>query len=170
MSNMAIVRSEKVPKDIPDHNVWNDCWHDEKRNLYVTYCKYFQEIPNTRDRPHQIQYERETGDNEGIVIIPEDVEFRFGYPAVSQKDSKENPVWYLLPTMTDDMLTKEIVKARLRPASHEESVLYRTKSEQWITIGTKGLSICERENEISDELGLYPPVPIDELRTLFGKK
>jgi len=164
------IRSEKVPKEIPDHNVWNDCWYDGKRKLYVTYCKYFQEISNARDRPHQMQYEKETGKNEAVVIIPEDVEFRFGYPAVLQKDSKENPVWYLLPTMTDDMLSKEIVKARLRPASHEDSVLYRTESEQWITIGTEGLRLCEKENEISDELGLYPPVPIDELKTLFGKK
>ena len=163
------IRSEKVPKEIPDHNVWNDCWYDEKRKLFVSHNKYFMEIPDARDRSHQIQYTKETGDD-GVVAKADKVEFRFGYPAVIQKDSKGKDTWFLLPTITDNMLTEEIVKARLRPESDEKSILYETESEQWITIGTKGLRLCEKENEISDKLELYPKVPLEELKRLHGKK
>ena len=166
---MNVIRSDKVQSNIEDHNVWNDCWYDEERKLYVTHCKYFQEIPGAKDRPHQLEYTKETG-NDGIVIVPEDVEFRFGYPSIKQKDSTNNPVWYLLSTLNDDMITNDIVLARLRPQSHEESVLYRTEKERWITIGTEGLSLCEKENKISDKLELYPKVPMEELKTLYGRK
>ena len=165
------IRSEKVPKEIPDHNVWNDCWYDEKRKAYITFNKRFEEVPNSRERNIQIQYDKEMGNtNSGIIVAAEKIQLMYGYPAILSKDQDGNPVWHLLPTMTDDMLTKEIVKARLRPVSHEESIIYETESEQWITIGTKGLSICERENEISDELGLYPTVPLEELKKLHRRK
>lgn len=166
---MKGIRSDKVPSNVEDHNVWNDCWYDEERKLFVTHCEYFKELSDSRERPHQIQYEKETNDD-GIVALADKVEFRFGYPSVIQKDKEGNPVWYLLPTLTDNMLTEEIVSTRLRPKSHEESILYRTKSEQWITIGTQGLRLNERENEISDKLKLYPKVPLEELKTLYGKK
>jgi hypothetical protein len=168
MSNMEIVRSEKVPKDIPDHNVWNDCWHDEKRKAFVTFNQRFEKVPNARTRDIQVQYDKETGNlNSGIIMPGEKIQFMYGYPAILSENQDGNPVWHLLPTMTDDMLTKEIVKSRLRPASHEESIIYETESEHWITIGTKGLSICEKENEISDELDLYPPVPLEDLKKLY---
>ena len=56
---MLVVRSDKVPSNVEDHNVWNDCWYDEERKLYVTHNKYFMEIPDAGDRPHQIQYTKE---------------------------------------------------------------------------------------------------------------
>ena len=170
MSNMVIIRSEKVPSEIADNNVWNDCWYDEKRKAYITLNKRFEDVPNSRTRDIQVQYDREIGNtNSGIIIPEEKIQFMYGYPAILSEDQDGYPVWHLLPTMIDDMLTNEIVKARLRPESHEESVIYETESDQWITIGTKGLSICERENEISDILKLYPPVPIEELKKLYRR-
>jgi hypothetical protein len=166
---IPINRSGRVPANIPDHNVWNDCWYDEERNMYVTCCKYFQEIPGAKERTHQIQYTNETG-NKGIIIVPTDVEFRFGYPSVIQSNSKGKDVWYLLSTLSNDMLTKEIVTARLNPKSIENAILYRTEAERWISIGTDGFSVCERENEISDELGIFPSVPIEELKTMYNRK
>jgi len=165
---MSMIRSDKVPSNVADHNVWNDCWYDEKRKLYVTHCKYFKEIPGAKDRPHQIQYAKETG-NEGIVIVPEDVKFRFGYPAIKQNDLKGREVWFILPTITDEMLTDTIVLSRIKPKSLQDAVLYDTQSEQWITVGTDGFSMCEKENEISDKLKLFPSVPIEELRTLYNR-
>jgi len=170
MNSMAVVRSEKVPKEIPDHNVWNDCWYDEKRKAYVTFNKYFEESTNARTRDIQIQYDEENGNtNSGIIIEEEKIQFKFGYPVILQKDSEDKNVWYLLPTLTDEMLTEEIVTARLRPQSSSNAALYRTQSEQWITVGTLGLRLCERENEISDKLGIFPPVPIEELKELHGR-
>ena len=165
---MNVIRSDKVPSYIQDHNVWNDCWYDEERKLYVTYNEYFMEIPDAGDRPHQIQYTKETGDY-GVVALADKVEFRFGYPCVLQTNSKGQDVWFILPTVTDSMLTKNIVLARLRPESQIDAILYETGSEQWITIGTQGLRLSEKENRISDELELYPKVPIEELRILHGR-
>jgi len=120
-------------------------------------------------RSHQKQYTEETG-IKAVIILPEQIEFRFGYPAMLQKNSKDKDVWFLLPTMNDNMLTKEIVKSRAKPDSQENAILYKTQSEQWITVGTDGFSMCERENQIADELGIFPPVPIEELKTLYGRK
>ena len=166
--DMSIIRSNKIPKDIQDHNVWNDCWYDEERKLYVTFNEYFVKAQYVWDRPHQKQYSEETG-IEAVIILPEQVEFRFGFPAIIQDDLEEQDTWFLIPTLTDEMLTNEIVKSRLRPKSDKKSILYRTQSEQWITIGTKGLKLCEKENEISDKLQLYPIVPLEELKTLYGR-
>ena len=166
---MPTIRSNKVPLDIQDHNVWNDCWYDEERKLYVTFNQYFMKFEDAWSRSHQKQYTEETG-IKAVIILSEQIEFRFGYPAMLQKNSKDKDVWFLLPTMNDNMLTKEIVKARAKPNSQEDAILYKTQSEQWITVGTDGFSMCERENQISDELGIFPPVPIEELRTLYGRK
>ena len=167
---MIIVRSDKVPINIPDHNVWNDCWYDEERKAFVTFNEYFAESTNARTREIQIQYDKETRDiNSGIIMKERKIQFRFGYPATLQKNSRDQDVWFLIPTITDDMLTKDIVRARAKSKSQEDSILYQTKSEQWITVGTDGFSMCERENEISDELGIFPYVPIKELKTMYGR-
>ena len=165
---ITIVRSDKVPNKIADHNVWNDCWYDEKRKLFVTHNKYFMKFEDVWKRPHQIQYQKETNDD-GIIIKPEQIEFRFGYPSVIQKNSENEDVWFLLPTMTDNMLIDEIVMSRIKPKSQKDAILYRTKAERWITVGTDGFSMCEKENEISDKFGIFPPVPLEELKTLYGR-
>ena len=167
--SIPIIRSDNVHSNIPDHNVWNDCWYDEERKLFVTYNKHFETLDNVYQREHQINYSKETNDN-GLVFKEEGVKFIFGYPSIRIDYEDGTFANFLLPTMTDNMLTDEIVKARLRPESNEKSIIYNTESESWITIGTKGLSLCEKENEISDQLELYPKVPIEELRTLYGRK
>jgi len=167
---IPINRSNKVPKNISDYNVWNDCWYDEERKAFVTFNKYFEESTNARTRDIQLQYDKETSVNSGIIIEEEKIQFRFGYPAIMQKDSDNKDVLFLLSTLTDDMLTKEIVVARLRPKSLEDSLLYETESEPWIAIGTRGQRLCEKENEISDELGLFPKVPLEELKSLYERK
>jgi len=164
-----VIRSDKVPSEIQDHNVWNDCWYDEERKLYVTHCEYFKKFEDVWKRPHQIQYQKETNDD-GVVIIPEDMAFKFGYPSVVQNDSKGRDIWFILPTLTDDMLTEEIVTSRIKPMTLEKGILYETVSEQWITVGTDDFSMCEKENEISDKLELFPRVPIEELKTLYGRQ
>ena len=166
---MNIIRSNKVPVDILDHNVWNDCWYDEKRKLYVTYNEHFETLDDVCQREHQINYSKETNDD-GLVFKEEGVKFIFGHPSIRIDYEDGTFANFLLPTMTDNMLTDEIVKARLRPKSNEKSIMYKTESESWITIGTKGLSLCEKENEISDKLELYPKVPMEELKTLYGRK
>ena len=168
---MHIVRSDKVPSNVEDHNVWNDCWYDEERKAFVTFNSRFEEVPTARTREIQVQYDKEMDNTNHWIIIQEDkIQFMYGHPVILSEDQDKHPVWHILPTMSNEMLTQEIVKARLRPDTHKESVIYETESEQWITIGTQGLKLCERENDISDELKLYPKVPMEELKALYGRK
>lgn len=89
MSNMAIVRSEKVPSDIPDHNVWNDCWYDEKRKAFVTFNQRFEKVPNARTRDIQVQYDKETGNpNSGIIVPDEKIQLMYGYPSLLVTNAK----------------------------------------------------------------------------------
>ena len=166
---IPINRSNKVPANIPDHNIWNDCWYDEERKAFVTFNKYFEESTNARIRDIQIQYDKQMGSTSGIIIPENKIQFRFSYPAMLQKDSKQRDTWFLLPTITDNMLTKDMVKARAKPESDQNAILYETESEQWITVGTDGFSLSERENEICDELGIFPSVPIEELKSIYGR-
>ena len=168
---ISVIRSDKVPLNVEDHNVWNDCWYDEERKGFVTFNPRFEEVPNSRMRDIQIQYDKEMNNNNSGIIIPEDkIEFRFGYPVILSENQDDKLVWHILPIMTDDMLSDEIVVGRLRPTSDDNSIIYETKSEQWITIGTRGLKLCEKENKISDKLEIYPPVPIEELKTLYNRR
>ena len=164
---MSVIRDDKVPSNVEGHNVWNDCWYDEERKLYVTFNEYFMEGKDAWTRPHQKQYTEETG-IKAVIILPEQVEFRFGYPVMQQKDIKNRNVWFLISTMTDSMLTKEIVNARFNPQSQETAILYETKSESWIDIlGTK---LPEREYELACEvLPHLVKTPLEILKASAGR-
>ena len=166
---MPIIRSDKVPVNIPDHNVWNDCWYDEKRKAFVTFNQRLEKIPNARTREIQIQYDKEIGVSQsGIILEDEKIEFRYGYPVILRENQDGNPVWFLLPTMTDNMLSKQVVKGRFRPQSNNESVIYKTESEEWIEVLNTKLS--EREYEIACEVVPYlVKTPIEILKATANR-
>ena len=84
---------------------------------------------------------------------PEDgITFRFGYPVLANKDRDDKHVWSILCTLTDEMLTEEIILARLNPKSHEESAIYDTTSEQWLG---GDLKMCEKEYEIGHKNNIW---------------
>ncbi|MBI1663936.1 MAG: hypothetical protein IS860_10760 [Nitrosopumilus sp.] len=147
---------------------WNDCWHDEKRKLFVTKNSYFEDLPKVREREHQLQYEKETSDN-GIVFKEDKVKFFFGIPALKLEYDNETSVNFLLPTLTDDMITKEIVKNRLTPQSNEETIMYQTVSEPWLEFGD-GLKLTEKEYELGMDLGRYSPIPLSALKIAANRK
>lgn len=146
---------------------WNDCRYDEKMKAYVNHNEYFKGIPDARERDIQVQYEK-IGNDDGIVIEENRIQFIFGYPAINLDYDDGTSVNYLLPTLTDDMITKEIVKARLTPASAEEAIMYRTVSEPWLEFGD-GLKLTEKEYELGMDLGRYSPIPLDALKAASGK-
>ena len=166
---MNVIRSDKVPSNIQDHNVWNDCWYDEERKAFVTFNKYFEGATNTRTRDIQIQYDKDNGNqNSGVILEEEKIQFRFGYPAMLQKDSGGNPTQYLLSTLSEEMLTTEIVKAKFRPESYEKSVLYRTESETWIDV--LGTNLTEREYELACEVVPHlVKTPLEVLKASAGR-
>lgn len=148
---------------------WNDCWYDEKRRVYVTHNKYFKGIPDARTRDVQAQYEKESRDN-GIVIEEDRIKFFFGYPSLKLTyQTSGNSINFLLPTLTDEMITKEIVKARLSPESDESAIMYETQSEPWIEIGNGELILTEKEYELGKDLGRYNHVPIDVVKTIHKR-
>lgn len=104
-------RYEKIPKEIPDDCIWNDCWYDKNLNLYITHNKFFKENKQLQNRPHQINYQINTKDD-GIVAFSDKVVTKFGIPAIKMPGNGKTK-WFLLPTMSEDLLTNEIKNARL---------------------------------------------------------
>lgn len=118
-------RFEKIPKEIPDDAIWNDCGYDKNLNLYITHNKFFKEIEALRNRPHQINYQINTKDN-GIVAMSKKVVTKFGIPAIKiPKDGKL--VWFLLPTMNETLLNNDIKNARFHQDSEQRIDYSETK-------------------------------------------
>ena len=161
-------RHPNIPQNIPDEHIWNDCWYDEKRNTWVTLNDYFFKLENSRTRDIQVKYETENITNVGIIIEEEKIQFRYGLPSILQKNDKENPTWFALPTLFDVMLTKEIVKGTLKPESQENAFLYTSGSEAWIRV--LGRHLTEQEYLFACEfmIGLVK-TPLNVLRANVGK-
>ncbi len=103
-------RYEKIPKEIPDDLIWNDCWYDKNLNLYITHNRFFKEIEQLQNRLHQINYKISTKDD-GVVAFADRVVTKFGIPAVKiPMDGRL--MWFLLPTMNEVLLNKDIKDAR----------------------------------------------------------
>ncbi|MDH3203573.1 MAG: hypothetical protein OEL81_02705 [Nitrosopumilus sp.] len=165
---MEFFRHPNIPQNIPDEHIWNDAWYDEKRNSWVTLNDYFFQLENSRTRDIQVKYEMENIANIGIIIEEEKIQFRCGLPSILQKDDKEQPTWYALPTLYDVMLTKEIVKGTLKPETQENAYLYTTGSESWISV--LGRYLTEQEYLFACEfmIGLVK-MPLNILRANVGR-
>ncbi len=128
---IPIVRSYKIPSDIDTSNVWNDCYYDEKRNGFVTFNKQHIEFARKHSRSIQIEFDKEMGTDAGIIVENEKTQFRFGYPVIATTNQDCKPVWYILCTMTDEILTEEIVMARLQTRNKktdDQLAIYETES------------------------------------------
>ncbi|MFY9301253.1 MAG: hypothetical protein WAO91_08705 [Candidatus Nitrosotenuis sp.] len=90
-------RFAKIPSAVADHEIWNDCWFDRKKSIYITHNTFFKSWPELKTRPHQIKYQLESGDG-GVAILGEKVVFKFGLPAIKLPADKGG-VWFLLPTV-----------------------------------------------------------------------
>lgn len=165
---MEFFRHPNIPHDISDEHIWNDAWYDEKRNAWVTLNDYFFQLPNSRTRDIQIEYEKENITNVGIIIEGEQVEFRKGLPSILRENDKGQPVWYLLPTLYDVMLTFEIVKGKFNPETQENACLYRTGSDAYISI--LGDHLTEQEYTFAKEfMPSMSKMPIEVVRAMHGR-
>jgi hypothetical protein len=90
-------RFEKIPSAVADHEIWNDCWFDRTKNIYITHNSFFKSWSELKARPHQIKYQLESADD-GVVILGEKVVFKFGFPAIKLPADKGG-TWFLLPTL-----------------------------------------------------------------------
>ena len=131
--NTEFFRHPNISKSIPDEQVWNDAWYDEKRSAWIMLNDYFFQLPNSRTREIQIKYEQENITNVGLIVEEQKIQFRKGLPSILQNDDKGRPTWFALPTLYDVMLTREIVKGTLHPEKQENAYLYNVGSEAWIS-------------------------------------
>ena len=155
VDSMQITRSYKIPTNIPNGNVWNDCYYDQSRNAFVTFDKAYIKFSNERPRKIQRQFESEMGSNCGVIIPEDKVTFRFGYPVIATTNQDGKHVWSILCTLTDDMLTEEIVLSKLKSRkdkTDDESTIYDTVSEQWLG---GDLKMCEKEYEIGHKNNIW---------------
>ncbi len=166
--NTEYFRHLNIPQNIPDEHIWNDAWYDEKRNAWVTLNDYFFQLENSRTREIQVKYETENISNVGIVVEDEKIQFRYGLPSILQKNDKNKPTWFALPTLFDVMLTKEIVKGTLKPKNQENAFLYTSGSEAWISV--LGRYLTEQEYLFACEfmIGLVK-TPLNVLRANAGR-
>lgn len=152
VDSMYVARSYKIAESIPNGNVWNDCYYDESRKAFVTFDKHFETSKNARTRDIQVRFDSEMGSNAGIIIPEEKIMFRFGYPVIASVNQDGKHVWHILCTLTDGMLTEEIIMARLKPKSDDESIIYETMSESWICGKFK---VCEKEYDIGHKNNVW---------------
>jgi len=165
---MEFFRHPNISQNIPDEHIWNDAWYDEKRNAWVTLNDYFFQLPNSRTRDIQVEYEKDNVTNVGIILEEERIEFRMGLPSIMREDDKGIPTWFALPTLYDVMLTKEIVKGTLKPETQEKGYLYTAGSKSWIS--ALGRYLTEQEYLFACEfmIGLVK-TPLNVLRANVGK-
>lgn len=148
VDEMQITRSYKIPEKIPNGNTWNDCYFDESRDAFVTFRKKFIDESIRKPRKIQKQFEENMGTNCGVIIPEERITFRFGYPVIANTNQDGKHVWSILCTLTDDMLTEEIVLSKLKSRkdkTNDKSAIYETVSEQWLG---GDLKMSEKEYEI----------------------
>ena len=125
---MCEERSPQVPQEVSSEHVWNDCYYDKPRGLYVTFNPFFMKIPELQTRKHQTEFKNQTGIG-GIVATSDKVEMKHGYPAVLMDVGKKKKKWgkpksgekkwVLLPTMKKSMITSELLLAK-----HSESDIF----------------------------------------------
>ena len=160
--------SYKIPEYVPQDEIWNDTWFDEKRNIFISHNEYHKSISGIREREEQKKYESESNDT-GIVINPEKVKFIHNFPAIeiTRKDD-QTKFWMLLPTMTEDMLTKEIVEHRINVHKKpNELIHYTTVAEKsWKFNGRFGDGLTEMEYRLGRELGIYVYVDPEKIKPL----
>ncbi len=144
---MPFVRSARVPAHIQLAHVWNDCYYDEKRKMFVT----FRRFPNGVGRETRAKQDGLGYVGEGMAFGWKDVRFRYGYPTVTAKDKNGLYCSSLLCTMSEEMITEDLVISLFRihddlGRSDLDTVYYETEAKRWI--GGRFFKITDAERRI----------------------
>ncbi len=145
---MPLVRSAKVPAHVSLTNVWNDCYFDEQKKIFVTFRRFQDGVgPETHANQAKIGYE-----GEGIAFRLEDVRFKHGYPAILGKTKNGNVCSSLLCTLSEEMITDDLVISLFRVQGDLgrddlHSVYYETEAPRWI--GGSFFKVTDAERKIA---------------------
>ena len=106
---MPMFRDPRVPQNIPNENVWNDCYYDSNWKGFVTFNeKILENAKTSRESKINKKFQKEIN-NGGMIISEERVIFRHSYPA---KINSER-MTFLIPTIKQDMITEQLETAYL---------------------------------------------------------
>ena len=99
------------------------CTASPKFVTIITPSPYFDQDQDLRKRSHQIEYQDQSGDHEGIVAKKEKIRMIVGFPSV-QITKKGKCFYMLLPSLTREMVTADIAAARHAPAADQPRIDY----------------------------------------------
>jgi hypothetical protein len=139
---------------------WNDVVYDEKNDIYIVYNKFFTTDPFYHNTKTTLKWKHLYGDD-AVIITPKSVidgskvvEFHHGYPAL-RMNGPENPIWFILPTITEEMLTDEMIRDRLHYVDKGRPIIdYETEEPRIYVRESGNMSLTEREVEYKDS---HPP-------------
>ena len=150
VKTMPFVRSAKVPSHIPLHFVWNDCYYDKEKATFITFRKFRDGLgPKTLAGQKKLN-----PSGEGVAFDWRDIRFLYSYPTVVGKTKDGNYKASLLCTLSEEMITNELV-IRLYAAQRgmekndwvdKTDVYYETEAPR--RIGGKFFKLTEKEREI----------------------
>lgn len=148
MEAMPFVRSTRIPAHVPLTAIWNDCYFDSKRKLYVT----FRRFRNGLGSKTLANQKKLNLGGKGTVFPTNEVDFCYGYPALKMK---KDGYWTasLLCTLSEEMITDELVLALLNTHTSWENkeemamgyVWYETEAPRWIGGSFFKFTDAERE-------------------------
>lgn len=98
----------------------NDCWFDTEYGCYCTLSAIWHESDYHKVDHNWLEKKYGAVLAKDITVIPAaHVVYQYGYPAEMQQNPSDGTLMYaFLPTMTDDMLTDEIVSRSYGLAKH----------------------------------------------------
>lgn len=147
---------------------WNDCWLDKQNGLYITYNRFFTTDHAWHATRTHLKWASVYGND--AVVLPcvswtgETMVRQFhGCPAW-RMGSTQNPVWYIIPTITDEMLTKEMVRDRLHLDKSRPRIDYNTESPRYYVGNEYVFDRSIREGQLEAQMrGSSHALPDDEL-------
>ena len=98
----------------------NDCWFDEEYKVYCTLSKIWHTSVYHNIKHTWLKEKYGAMLENEITVIPSDnVVYIYGYPAEMQHNPSDDTLMYaLLPTMTDEMLSDELVSRAYGLSTH----------------------------------------------------
>ena len=128
LAEVIAPRDSRIPASIADKHVWNDAWYDDSKKYVMTYNSMFKKTADFSSRQEQIKHDLTSADG-SVSLEGLDVRFLFGYPAVVLSwdgDNGHANAWTLLPTISPEMLTKEMVASKIHSDPSDHNLTYST--------------------------------------------
>ena len=152
IATMPIVIANCVPENIPPEYIWNDAWYDEERDVYFTHSKVVIHNLYGTEKFLQDSLTKKSTDH-GALIPAKNIIYAYGYPCVRLTHQHGQSIMPL-STMTEEMLTTELVNASIGSYAAYKSDPDGFEGEtEYITDADRiyGGDFTEKEKQIGQE-------------------